>query len=365
MSSDFIHVFNNVDNKVDYLIEIININNDFVFENLIEEEFKKYKFKIIDEIIDNDFIELIPKIKKIFKSNKYKSDKNISNNIIKSLKKKLHRLDLKSIEWFIKNEKEIFKKALEVINLSDFMEIIISEKNFQITNSIKTDKDILNIYENKIISLITTLYISMFTVKRISRKESQLYSNLDNFILIINIYLKKKNLYKSEIEAIHSKIIFSMLKNNCSFENIIRYKKTFQISEPLLKEYFEKNFILEGFLKYSSIENVKWFFELASVLVVIKHSNYKRILTLACLSGNIEVIKLIHNLIECAGFKIDEITYQSTIRNLISEERFNNNIKKNYYENIIYEIINMGINPKCGKSKYNDYYKNMILNYKN
>ena len=93
--------------EIDLLIEIINDSESLIFEKSISDNIKKYKLKIIDLVIDNDYIELIPKLKKIFES-----FTNINNNIIESLIPSLNEISLESMKWIINNESEIFINLL-------------------------------------------------------------------------------------------------------------------------------------------------------------------------------------------------------------------------------------------------------------
>jgi hypothetical protein len=353
---------NLIESEIDSLIELIILNNNLIFEKNVEENFKKYKQKIIDLIISNDYIEQIPKLKKI-----YLSDPNTINIITESLINVIHEISLDSIEWIITNETELFNNLINKINLQKFMKIIDSDNFDSIYKSIKVNENenILNIFENKIFQFLELKFPPNLT--NLCQTNNFIFFKIfEKTIILVDLYQRKKfnnNIKNFNINKcfneVHSKIIYGLLKANTSLDIIIKYKKYYKIPDENIKNYFEKNLILENIIRYSSVEIINWFFEIASILVIIKASNYKNIFKQACLSGNIELIKLTYNLIECAGFKIDESYLYSIISQLIYEERWNNhNIQ---YDNIIYEFINMGIKPPSGISKYTEYYKNIIM----
>ena len=350
---------NLIESEIDSLIELIILNDNLIFEKNVEENFKKYKQKIIDLIISNDYIEQIPKLKKI-----YLSDPNTINIITESLINVIHEISLDSIEWIITNETELFNNLINKIDFQKFIKIINSDNFDSIYQSIKKNEQILNIFENKIVQLIELKLIRNLIYSQSTLNNLEFLKIFEKIIIFVDLYLKKKfpnsnlntNNYFNEV---HSKIIYGLLKTNTSLYIIVKYKKYYKITDENIKNYFEKNNILENIIRFSSVEIINWFFEIASILIIIKASNYKNIFKQACLSGNIELIKLTYNLIECAGLKIDESYLYSIINQLIYEERWNNhNIQ---YDNIIYEFINMGIKPPSGISKYTEYYKNIIM----
>ena len=353
-----IKLSNLIESEIDSLIELIILNDNLIFEKNVEENLKKYKQKIIDLIITNDYIEQIPKLKKI-----YLNDPNTITIITEILINVIHEISLDSIEWIITNEIELFNNLINKINLQKFTKIIDSDNFDSIYQSIKKNEQILNIFENKIVQLLEFKLINSSYCETQSNN-LEFLKIFEKIIIFVDLYLIKKfpnthsntNNYFNEV---HSKIIYGLLRVNTSLDIITKYKKYYKIPDENIKNYFEKNNILENIIRFSSVEIINWFFEMASILVIIKASNYKNIFKQACLSGNIELIKLTYNLIECSGLKIDNNCLYSIIHQLINEERWNNhNIE---YDNIIYEFINMGIKPPSGISKYTEYYNNIII----
>ena len=107
---------------------------------------------------------------------------------------------------------------------------------------------------------------------------------------------------------------------------------------------------------------INWYLEQASFLVLITKSNYVSIFNKACSSGNIEVSKLVFNLIQAAGYKIDKSLLYNIINGLICNQRWSN---ENYDDQIIIELINIDNKPPSGYTKYTDYYNNITIIGKN
>jgi hypothetical protein len=338
---------------IDLLIETINESETLIFDKPISDIIKKYKLKIIDLGIYNDYIELIPKLKKIFES-----DVNINNNILESVKENLDKMSLESIKWLINNENEIFINMLTKIDLQKFINFIKSDKFIPIYKLMQLNDNIFDTFKNKIINLLDSKFFS--SSSWFIPGNFEIFNDYEKIILMVELYInyKKKKLITDD-KHVHLKMINILLKNNFILKTIINYQNYYKIKDNQLKDYFEKNNIIENFIKNTSVEVINWFFEIASVLVVIKSSNYKNIFKQVCTGGNLESIKLVYNLIQCAGYKIDNITLQQIMYELINNERWNNNKKQN--EDVIFEIVNMGIKPPSGLSKYNDYYKNITL----
>lgn len=338
--------------EIDSLIDIINESESLIFEKSIIDNIKKYKLKIIDLIIDNDYVELIPKLKKILEADK-NINININTNITESLAQSLHEISLESIGWFMNNECEILINSLIKINLENLVNLVKLGNFVPMYKLIQSNKNVLNAFENKMVTLMDSKIFSYYFSSYLD-----IFNDYDKIILIIDLYLKYKK--KIVTDFIHLKIINILLKNNLELKIITDYKNYYKIKDQELKEYFEKNTVFENFIKNSSVDIVNWFFEIASVLVIIKSSNYKNIFRQVCMGGNLELIKLVYNLIQCAGFNIDHITLQSIMNDLIRNERWGHN-DKNQNDCVVFEIINMGTKPPSGISKYNDYYKNITM----
>lgn len=333
--------------EIDFLIESIIESDNLVFDETTLNNIKRYKLKIVDILIDNDYVETITKLKKIFIS-----DSHFINYISELLSKNLTEINLKSIEWLINNESDIFDNSIKKMTYIDTVDIINCDNFISIHKLIKSNLKILNTFENKIIEFLNSKSLSNNNYSR----------NYDSLIIITDIFIKRNttnnNIEQNKLKQFHLKIINTLLNSKTHLETIIKYKNNYKISDDVLKGYFEDNFIFENCVKYSSVEIINWFFEIASLLVVIKPTNYKNIFKQTCMGGNLEVIKLVYNLIQCAGYILDKLFLQTILHNLIAEERWNsNNNKKN--EEIIFEFINMDIKPIINSSKYSEYYKNI------
>jgi hypothetical protein len=351
--------------EIDLLVEMIIQNDDLVFEKNVETNIIKYKKKIIDSIITNNYIDSIPKLKKI-----YSSDLDTSNIILDSLLSIVRELDLDSYKWIITNEPTIFNDFISRLSYNDFMTIINSENFFPIYKVITESKNI-NVFKNKIVVFINYLISDNMCMYKPNPDELEFFKTFEKIILLIDTYLSEKKT-NDNFQNIHSRIIILLLKASTSLDIIFRYKKYYKITDENLKNLFEKKIkmmlgpthlpylketnILVSFIEFISVEIMTWIIELSSISEIINSSNYIDVFDRVCLSRNIELIKLTYNLIQCAGFTISNSHLESIIHNLIYKGRWNNQ-----YNNIIYEFINMGAQPPSSASKYNDYYKNITI----
>jgi hypothetical protein len=341
------------ESEIDSLVETIIQDDNLIFEKNVEANIKKYKMKIINLLITSDYIELIPKLKKI-----YVNDTDTVNLIIESLISIVNELNFDSFKWIIINEPELFINFINKLSAQKFLVILNSIDFCELYGFIGKTK-IFNDFKNLMVKFVDINLLCTNTSQMVFGSNSQFLKIFEKIIILIDVYIKKTPI-NTYFNNIHSKIMFLLLKTNTSLDTIIKYKKYYKISDENLKNYFEKNNILENFVRYSSVEIVTWFFEMTSVLTIIKQSNYKNIFKQACLNGNVELIKLIYNLIQCAGFKIDEFNLYSIMNDLIYQERWYGSNKTNY-DNVIYEFINMGVKPPISATKYNEYYKNITI----
>ena len=343
---------NLTESEIDLLIESIILNNNLIFEKNVEDNLKKYKQQIIEVIISNDYVELIPKLKKIYSYDL----QNITDALITFFPK----INSDSIEWICVNELEIFINCINKINVDDFMNFIDSDNFYSIYESVKKNKNMLNNFEYKITHILENILINPKTNTYISPFKNFKFLNIiEKVIFLIDIYLRNNPNNNNNFNTVHSKIVLALLKTNTSLELIIKYKKYYKITDKNLKIFFEKSDIFEKNVRFCSVEIVSWFFEIASVLTIIKPSNYITIFKQACLNGDIKLIKLTYNLIYCAGYKIDNHSLFPIMIGLIHEQRWMGN--KTNYDDVIYEFINMGIKPPAGISKYLEYYNNITI----
>lgn len=346
---------------IDELIDIINLSADdnLVFEEPIKKNIKENYKKIIDELIENDFVELFGKIKKIFKTFSKSDFNKLLEYFINSLENKLQNLDLSSIEWLIKNEKIFFFESIKKMSLVNFITILKSNNFIQIDKLIKSE-DVINIqiYERKIIMYLDNCVMNFYSV----------FDSYEKIIILVDTYLNYKvNFSVSDITHFHCRIFHYMLQINTTLGVIIKYKKRYKVSDKVLKEYFEKGDKFTFYISSMSLSTdvISWFFEIVSVLDVIKSYNYKDIFNKVCQSGDLESTKLVYNLIQCAGFKIDKCLMNSILYELIVKDRWGNTKdkfgNKIEYSKIIHELINIGAKPPKGTSIYTDYYNNIIM----
>lgn len=339
---------------IDELIDVINLSDDLIFEESIKKNIEENIQKIICSLVENDSVELFGKIKKIFTEFDFTK---ILVHIKSYLKINLHNLNFQSIEWLIKNEKDIFFESIEKMSMENFITILKSDNLIKIDELIRSD-DNLKIYEKKIITYVDHYIMDCCSILDLYEK----------IIIILDTYLNYKvNCPNLDIINFHCHIFYYMFQINISLDIIIKYKKRYKISDTDLKKYFEKEHIFMcciGVLSKST-DVINWFFEIVSMLNIIKSSNCKNIFDQVCQNGNLESTKLVYNLIQCAGLKIDKNSMNLIIYSLMQKERWTNTTdkfgNKMEYSEIIYELINIGIQPPKGKQIYTDYYNNITI----
>ncbi len=363
---------NNLDQL--YLDQIINKiidSDDLIFTEQDHNTIIKYKLKIIDDIIDNDYIELITKLKNI-----YSYDLNISNIIANSVSESLNDISVDSFKWIISNEPEIILLMLNKFPLTKFLvepkkfytlyrtinvkkPTGINENETEINS--KTNKTIRSILKNKIVDFVNNSINdnSIGSSNYYGSSPLKIWDDFEFLTIIIDEYNFVNINIKKNINDIHCKIIINLLKLGRSLTLIQKYIKYYSVPDKELKIFLEKTSgLFENIIQNGSIETICWVSEICSLVTMIKPSNYKQIFRKSCMSGDIEKTKFTYNLIECAGYKLTNYDLSSVLDSLIYQERWN---KENKYENIIHEIINMDVKPPSTVPKFNDYYKKITL----
>jgi len=103
-----------------------------------------------------------------------------------------------------------------------------------------------------------------------------------------------------------------------------------------------------------SPEIINWYIEYLPITIIDKN-NYKRLLESACKSQNPEVAKLIYNYIISSGIQISLYDLKEILYSLIYTDFYDKSDK------IIYELINFGIKPPNGITKFSEYYNNINI----
>lgn len=348
----------NIENALGSIVEIIQQNSPLKNEKYIE-LFKKHKNKIIEMVIEYNYFELIHGLLVIYPH----SEEIIAQIICVNISKiRTDLLESISLQYPI-----IFSEFIKTISLEkllyewDKFMLVYNKYNL---SEYKTFSDLIEMHMTTLIEKI------LFSVNKCFNNESfglkkLVYNDFEKILFFTNIYLKNEKNGKN-IDEIHLTIIENLLKfnetSNSKISNIniiTKYINYFKISNTLIKIKLEKNKeIFVSVCKSDSIELINWYLEQASFLVLITKSNYVQIFKNACLSGNVEVSKLVFNLIQAAGYKIDKNTLYGIVNTLIYNQRWNS---ENYDDQIIIELISLDNKPPSGYTKYTDYYNNIKI----
>lgn len=380
---------NNIDNALGSIIEIIQKNSQLENPKCIE-LFKKYKSKIIEMVLEYNYIELIQGLLIIYP--------NSEEHIGQIINEHINKIHIDIIDTISSSYPKIFEAILKNINIDKlFTEwdkfILIYSKiklpeydSFlsQINNQIYLKMDKLLIYQSNY----------SYNYNYNNNVGNIIFSDIEKLKFLIEMFInkdafdekRKKKIYLSVIEyfikyndkiikyisndniAINTNLnlnVNSNINSNANYTLLInmitKYIDHFKIPNILIKQQFETNYDLFLFVcKSGSIDFINWYLEYASFLVIIKTSNYVNIFKNVCGSANVEASKFIFNLIQAAGYKFDSHTLNQVMYSIINNQRWNSN-SEDKSDEIIYELIGLGIKPPVGFSKYTDYYNSIKI----
>jgi hypothetical protein len=352
------------DIKYQYICDFLSIilekkiNSDKVsLYNIILTKTKQ----ILEEIIDCDEYEMLD----IFINYIGISEEIIVDEIYQIQNFRKSYIKFGFIEWMYKNNVELFKKYIGIIiNNRLFYDLINNFNILQLFNNIIIDSqnnDFIQ-YKNSFINKI----INIFYTSDIE-KMSNVFLNLKHLELIIDICLLDEKLNKNDFSL---NIIYCVLTNKLS--NITILKKTIKkinLTSEQLNTYFEskgsivinhneENLLIE-LINSKSIDKIIWFLDIITDYSrFIKKTNYLLLFKRACQTNDHEISKYIYNLIQICGFEITKEEMMSILNSIIYNSRFGDSLNK---DQIIFELINLGIKPPTGYPKYIEYYNNLKI----
>ena len=286
----------------------------------------------------------------------------IQNNFVSYIKFGL-------IVWMYKNNVELFKMYFNsIINQKIFYHLINDFGVLQLFYNIIIGSQNSHFiqYKNLFINNVEKIFIDKYHIPNINK----IFLNFKHLELIIDICLLDNEIEGDKLEKkiFCYNIIDYVLKNKLS--NIKILKKTIQklnLTSDEIKTYLNKkssiiinhcdiNF-LEDLIKSKSIDKIRWFFDIITdYSKFINKNSYIRIFTIACQTSNTEISKYIYNIIQICGFEITKQEMMVILNNIIYSSRWNSD-----KEQIIYELINLGIKPPSGYPKYTEYYNNLKI----
>ena len=138
-----------------------------------------------------------------------------------------------------------------------------------------------------------------------------------------------------------------------------KYIKHYNIETDNARKHLvfkELNFI-PILIESKSLEKITWFFDnVQEYTKFIKKSNYLNLFDIACDTNDIEIAKYIYATIELCGLEITVQDLTKILNDVIGSTRWNN-----YRNNVVFELINLGIKPPYGYPRFMEYYNNLKI----
>lgn len=367
--SNYIYLIMDEDIKYQYLHDFLSIVidkkinfNKQSLSNIISSELKQ----ILKEIVDCDEYDMLNLLVNYVGI----CEKKIIDEIyqIQYVSKSYTKFGL--IDWMYKNNFDLFGMYIvKIKNGGVFYDLINDFNILQLFYNMiihPPNNDIIQ-YKNTFINNV----VKIFTNHNCTQKPNNIFLNFEHLEMIIDICLLDEKIKRNEFKFI---VIDIVLINK--FADIKILKKTiekFNLTSEEIKTHFDnknsiKNskiiemnhiYFLNEIIKSKSIDKISWFFEIIpDYSKFVTGKNYEQIFAIACQTKNIEISKYIYNIIMICGFEISKPVMMSILHNLIIECRWNMSSSTNV-EQIIFELINLGIKPPTGYPKYREYYNNL------
>jgi hypothetical protein len=341
----------NTQYMVDFLSITLDLEKPFVMGNKINDTcIANNKTKIVKESILCENYKIINFLLENFNINEecisdiisdcYYSTYNYTNNY--------HKL----IKWLGEKNIKIFKitmaKLINKISIYDYNMIYVLKNIFNKINNMYLTK-------RQFIKHVCETFRKIMTIYSQNEKN---FSNFEYICLLIEIfqenqeYLQDTNYYLKLFDI----ILLNQHTNLKLLEKFIKYYGIKNIVKKHL-ESKELNFI-PILIKSKSLEKITWFFDnIQEYTNFIKKSNYLDIFKVACDTGDIEIAKYIYNIIELCGLEITKQGLERILNNIIYSIRWDDKTKNN----IVYELINLGIKPPSGYPQLTEYYNNLKI----
>lgn len=104
---------------------------------------------------------------------------------------------------------------------------------------------------------------------------------------------------------------------------------------------------------------IKWFLDIVKdYSKFIKKTNYFELFKRACKTNDLETSKYIYDIIQICGLEITKSQLTLILNIIVCNSRWNNSSNT---EQLIFELINLGIKPLQDFPKYIQYYNNLKI----
>lgn len=339
-----------IEYMVDFLSITLDLEKPFVLGDKMNNTYiANNKIKIVKELILCENYEIINFMLENFNIDEecisviindcYNSNYDDSNNF--------HKL----IRWLGEKNIKVFEitmaKLINKISVYDY-DMIYALKN--IFNKLDNTHQIKQEFYKHICE-------NFFQYRNEITQNQQIFSNFEYICLMIEIfqenqqYIKHTNFYLKMFDWI-------LTNKYTDLKLLVKYIKHYDIKiDETFLERKELNFI-PILINSKSLEKITWFFDnISEYTKFIKKSNYLEIFIEGCNTNDIEIAKYIYNIIGLCGLEITKQDLAKIIKKLIFSIKCDNN-KNN---DIIYELINLGIKPPLGYPEFTEYYNNLKI----
>lgn len=315
-------------------------------------------FKILEEIILIGEYRLINKIIKYFEI-----DEIVIGTNILHLPTTYDYFKPKLFWWMYNNNINLLRIYF------NYLFVPTNTKFIPVPNIIMTNYNILKTFYSIIVEKQNEFNIHKIEFSRSihkivyvsinSQMDCKLCGEIRHLILITNICILDKSLDKNEL---YFDIFDSMLTNK--FENlriIKQYCVIYGLTPTDIKNYFDKKkeLFVYQIINSKSYDKVDWFFNtISDYTKFITPTNCNEIFACASHTKNVKLAKYIYEIILICGYEIKKDKIYDILCQLMCSS-----YQCEFDDKIVYELINLGIKPPHGISKYTDYYKSIkILN---
>lgn len=342
----------NIQYIVDFLSIILDLEKPFILGDKMNSVYiANNKSKIVKELILCENYEIIN-----FLLNNFDIGEEIISDMIKDCynfdsneNKNFHKL----IEWLSKNNLKLFEitinKLVTKISVYDYNVIYVLKNifnNFDNTNEIKQQ------FNKHICDKFFNCWIDNMQIQ-------QIFSNFEYICLMTEIFQENQE-YLKDTNKILKMFDIILVNQNTDLKLLEKFIKHCNITMDVVRKHLEikkPNYILT-MISSKSLEKITWFFDnIQEYTKFIKKSNYLEVFRAGCDTNDIEIAKYIYNIIGLCGLEITKQDLIVILNDIIYSTRWGNK-KQN---DIIFELINLGIRPPSGYPQFTEYYNNLKL----
>ena len=337
---------------VDFLSILLDLEKQFVLGDKMNNVYiANNKSKLVKELILCENYEIIN-----FLLNNFDIGEEIISDMIKDCynfdsneNKNFHKL----IEWLSKNNLKLFEitinKLVTKISVYDYNVIYVLKNifnNFDNTNEIKQQ------FNKHICDKFFNCWIDNMQIQ-------QIFSNFEYICLMTEIFQENQE-YLKDTNKILKMFDIILVNQNTDLKLLEKFIKHCNITMDVVRKHLEikkPNYILT-MISSKSLEKITWFFDnIQEYTKFIKKSNYLEVFRAGCDTNDIEIAKYIYNIIGLCGLEITKQDLIVILNDIIYSTRWGNK-KQN---DIIFELINLGIRPPSGYPQFTEYYNNLKL----